>query len=324
MDHLPPPEAATGFLAAPRTLLEIATLIDRDALQGGVLLTGPQGQGKATVAYLIAATLLSGGHRLGEVDAKVQSLVAARAHPDLLTLERTEHPKTGKLRQAIEVDAVRAVIERLHQTSTSGRRVVVVDLADDLGRNAANSLLKMLEEPPRGTCLLLLSLAPSRLLPTIVSRCRRISLLPVDDEPLARWLADTAGIAPDEARRIAEAADGAPGRARRLAAGEGREAAELATRLLDAARRDEDLVPVARRFSGKNAEPTAEEAARLVLGRLGRELREAELSGRGDARLLEAYDEAARLFGEAGTADPAQTALMAGLAIRHALAGRAA
>lgn len=167
------------------------------------LISGPKGVGKATLAYRMARFLLvqpaaeEAGGMFGDLapvaatlqmpaDARVFRQVAQRAHPDFRLLERTPNPKTGKLRSEIIVDDVRAVIEFLHlKASVSRWRVVIVDSADDLNRNAANALLKILEEPAPNTVLLLVSHAPQALLPTIRSRCRKLLLQPLAEEVLA-------------------------------------------------------------------------------------------------------------------------------------------
>ncbi|MEM1381637.1 MAG: DNA polymerase III subunit delta' [Pseudomonadota bacterium] len=318
MDQIPPPEAAADVLLAPTSRCDVETLLARGALEGGFIISGPRGQGKATLAYQLAATHLSGGDRLGAIDPKVRSLMAAGSHPDILTLQRTENEKTGKLRQEIDVDAVRHVIGRLQTTSTNGRRVVIVDLADDLGRSAANSLLKMLEEPPKGTCLLLLSLAPSRLLPTLISRCRRIPLRPVDDADIAAWLKDQTDLAPTDVERFVGDACGAPGQALRLAVGEGRGALDLADAYLTSVKGGGDILAASKPFALKANEAVADEAVALVLARLARQVTDSAGGTDGPAA-LRAYDAARRVFAEAGTADRSQTAWMAGLAARQAL-----
>ncbi len=324
MDHLPPPETAQDFLAAPSTLLNVEQLLERDALEGGFVVVGPEAQGKATLAFMLAATLLSGGRRLGESDEKVRSLIAAGAHPDLHVLRRTENEKTGKLRDAIDVASARKVIEGLHKTSVSGRMVVIVDLADELRREAANSLLKILEEPPQGTALFLLSQSTSRLLPTLTSRCRRIVLSPVAEEPLAAWLRSKTELEPKDAARFAAASGGAPGRALRLALGEGKEAMDIAEMWLRAVHGKGDLLSVSRKFAGKAAEGVREDATSLILSRLRKGTVAPDLGREVTAKRLAAYEAAQVTFGAQGTADPAQTAYVAGLAVRDALAGRAA
>ncbi|MEO1656857.1 MAG: hypothetical protein AAFR65_03980 [Pseudomonadota bacterium] len=324
MDHLPPPEAASDFLAAPSTLLTVEQLLARDAMEGGFVFVGPEAQGKATLAFMLAATLLSGGRRLGESDEKVRSLMLAGAHPDLHVLRRTENEKTGKLRDEIDVASARKVIEGLHKTSVSGKMVVIVDLADELRREAANSLLKILEEPPKGTALFLLSRSTSRLLPTLTSRCRRLVLSPVAEEPLAAWLQTKTEISPGDAQRFAAVSGGAPGRALRLALGEGEEAMAVAESWLRAVHGKDDLLTVSRKFAGKAAEGTREEATSLILSRLRKGIMAPDIGRDVMARRLAAYEAAQDTFGAQGTADPGQTAYIAGLAVRDALAGRAA
>lgn len=167
------------------------------------LISGPKGVGKATLAYRMARFLLAqpaeaeAGGMFGDLEPSATSLqmpaearafrqVAQKAHPDFRVLERTVNPKTGKLRNDIGVDDVRAVIEFLHLKPSASRwRVVIVDSADDLNRNSANALLKILEEPAPNTVLLLLSHAPQALLPTIRSRCRKMPLQPLADQLIA-------------------------------------------------------------------------------------------------------------------------------------------
>lgn len=170
------------------------------------LISGPKGVGKATLAYRMARFLLAQpieAEPAGMFDdaepaptslqmpkqAPVFRQVAQKAHPDFRLLTRTPHPKTGKLRTEIVIDDVRAVIDFLHlKPSVSRWRVVIVDSADDLNRNSANALLKILEEPAPNTVLLLLSHAPQSLLPTIRSRCRKLPLQPLEDAVIAAEL----------------------------------------------------------------------------------------------------------------------------------------
>ncbi|HEY1382228.1 MAG TPA: DNA polymerase III subunit delta' [Dongiaceae bacterium] len=170
------------------------------------LISGPQGVGKATFAYRIARFLLAqpneadAGGLFGAAAAptglemnpghRVFRQVAQQGHPDFRLLERTPHPKTGRMRTEIVIEDVRAVIEFLHlKPAASPWRVVIVDSADDLNRNSANALLKILEEPRPNTVILLLSHAPQALLPTIRSRCRKLVLQPLPHDLVAGELA---------------------------------------------------------------------------------------------------------------------------------------
>ena len=204
------------------------------------LLTGPEGVGKATLAFRFARRLLAGvpeGATLAmDEREKVFRRVAAGSHADLLTIERAWDAKRKRLRGEIVVDDVRRIATFLHLTPAEGGwRVVVLDGAEDLNRNAANALLKVLEEPPPRAILLLVCSAAGRLLPTIRSRCRRLRLAPLDDaamaDLLARYLPDTAE---EERGRLVTLGEGSVGRALALADGGGVAVSELVGRTLDA------------------------------------------------------------------------------------------
>ena len=112
--------------------------------------------------------------------------VAAGAHGGLLTLERTLNDK-GVMRTVITVDETRETISFFGSTAAvEGWRVCIVDTVDELNPNAANALLKVLEEPPQQSLFLLVSHAPARVLPTILSRCRKFLLRPLANADVIR------------------------------------------------------------------------------------------------------------------------------------------
>ena len=226
----PPPwrnDRLIGHEAAERTLL--------DAYQSGRLhhawlITGPRGIGKATLAWRFARFLLAGEQQGGlfgtgpesldaSIDAPGRSSIDSRAHPDLTHLRRTLHPETGKMRSEIAVDDVRGLGSRMHKTAMGGTwRVAIIDSADEMNRNSANAVLKILEEPPPKAVLLIVAHAPGRLLPTIRSRCRRLALQPLADETVVRLVGDYApGTKPEERIALARLAEGSIGRALELA-----------------------------------------------------------------------------------------------------------
>ena len=209
------------------------------------LLSGPRGIGKATLAYRMARFVLAGGPGAVQEEtglfgadelpseASVLALdsgdptfrqVAARAHPDLFVLQRGLN-KQGKLREEIVVEDARQVPGFLHKTAAGafgGWRVVIVDAADELNRNAANAILKAIEEPPRKSLILLVSHAPGRLLPTIRSRCcqlplRRLEAIEIEDL-MARHRPE---IGPADRAALARLGEGSAGRALALAEGGG-------------------------------------------------------------------------------------------------------
>lgn len=164
------------------------------------MITGPKGIGKATLSYKLARFLLNnppevdqGPGLFGDVlektalssldtdlESPANKLITAGSNGDLLVIERSEDPKTGKMRSNILVDDVRKINNFFHKTSSDGGwRVAIVDTADEMNRNAANAILKILEEPPKNSILIILAHAPGKLLPTIKSRCRMLPLKPL-------------------------------------------------------------------------------------------------------------------------------------------------
>jgi DNA polymerase-3 subunit delta' len=186
------------------------------------LIGGGAGIGKATLAYRFARWLLAGATTADlslDPAHPVFRRVAANTHADLLTIDRRLNEKTKKMQTEIVIDTVHEVGRFLRLTAGEGGwRVVVVDGAEDMNRNAANALLKLLEEPPKRAILLLVSHAPGRLLPTIRSRCRSLNLGPLADSQVAALLEDYAPrLSPADRGRIARLAEGSVGTALTLA-----------------------------------------------------------------------------------------------------------
>jgi DNA polymerase-3 subunit delta' len=199
-----------------------------DAFEGGRLhhawlLVGAEGIGKATFAYRAARRLLGAapypdlGLLGARPDDRVCRQIIARAHPDLLVLQRD--PEDGKARKSIPVDEARLLPGFFAKSPAAAPyRVAIIDKADDLNDNAANAALKTLEEPPDRGVLFLLSDTPGALLATLRSRCRRLRFEPPAEDEAGVWVSDRAALDIEEAVRVARMAGGAPGRAWRLAA----------------------------------------------------------------------------------------------------------
>ena len=194
------------------------------------LITGPRGVGKATLAWRIARFLLTWEKpELGlfgdpepltsldvPPDHPVLRRMVALSEPRLKLVRRDWDDEEKKPDSVITVKRIRQ-LKNFFQLSAAdgGRRVVIIDSADDMNPAAANALLKLLEEPPPDAVLLLISHQPSRLLPTIRSRCRdlRCATLGPDDMALAL---SQAGADQANSRELAELAAGSVGEAIRL------------------------------------------------------------------------------------------------------------
>ncbi|MCZ4258149.1 DNA polymerase III subunit delta' [Sulfitobacter sp. G21635-S1] len=214
-------EAEAGFLEAWNS----------GKLHHAWLLSGPRGVGKATLAWRITRFVLAtpdpdaGGMfdtpapRTLDIDAghPVARRVASGGEGALKSVTRSVNPDTKRMRKQIVVDDIRALNGFFQMSAADGgRRVVIIDDADVMNVNAANALLKMLEEPPARAILLLISHQPSGLLPTIRSRCRTLRLGRLDPDQMAAALA-ASGVAVDgDPAALAELSGGSVGGALRL------------------------------------------------------------------------------------------------------------
>ncbi|HEX4410679.1 MAG TPA: DNA polymerase III subunit delta' [Xanthobacteraceae bacterium] len=195
-----------GHAAAEATLL---AAYRSGRVPHAFLITGPKGIGKATLAYRFARFVLAHPDPAAADVQKATSLdvaadnpvarrITAQAQPDLLIVERTLNEK-GVLRTQIAVDDIRRTVGFFGSTAGEGGwRVAIVDAVDELNRSGANALLKVLEEPPQRTLLLLVSHSAAKVLPTLRSRCRILTLRPlVQDEVVAAIAAATSMDADD-------------------------------------------------------------------------------------------------------------------------------
>lgn len=164
----------------------------------GLILTGPKGIGKGSTARALAR------HLLDMDDASPDAV-----HPDMFEV----NPSPDAATRAITVDQIRSACGHLHLTAArGGRRVCIIDAADEMTEGAANALLKTLEEPPANTLIILVCHAISQLPATIRSRCT-IARVPAPEHSEA--IAVLQGRRPDlsaqEATALIELADGSPG-----------------------------------------------------------------------------------------------------------------
>jgi len=235
----PHPRTVRDLVGHTEARARITTAWQAGRMPHALLISGARGIGKATFAYWIARGLLTHGDASPADDGPslfgdplpaapkdlsvdpndpIARRVDAGSHGDLIVAEA---PAGGELK----VDDIRALLSPLRLTAQSGGwRVVLIDGADRMNRNAQNALLKTLEEPRNRVAVLMIAESGGRLLPTIRSRCRRVPLSPLTDAQVRSiaegWLSE-----PSALMEIAIAAsEGSPGRAAELMDGEAVEA----------------------------------------------------------------------------------------------------
>lgn len=223
--------------------------VDAGKLHHAYLITGPKGIGKATFAFRMARHILAQGAQVAaeapaepegfslfgdalptapapqaaatnphDVDSPLFRRIASGSHTDLLSLSPAYDAKKGAEKASISVDDARKVPQFMNLTPAEGAwRVVVVDAVDQLNNNAANALLKIMEEPPAQALLLLVCHAPGAILPTIKSRCRQFALGVPDRAAFEQVLSTLApSISVTDYASLYALADGSPGLAMTL------------------------------------------------------------------------------------------------------------
>lgn len=275
---------------------QIRDYIDQGTFKNGWIISGADGIGKATLAARIARGLLEPGQlqqkgtlQIDE-EASVFCKLAAMAHPDVFIARREWDEKKGRYETEIPIERVRKLIQFLsHTASGAGARVAIIDSADEMNRNGANALLKILEEPPANTLILLLSKAPGALLATIRSRCKIIKLRPVNQESIAQFLKAECECSKEEAALAARASNGSPGYGLKLIEADGLAALSDAEKFIEMARQGTDFSALAARLSGKNQETSWQIFKNHLLSTLSGSAREQVVGGdNGEAVVLEA------------------------------------
>lgn len=214
------------------------------------ILAGAEGVGKATFAYRAAAFVLTHPDPASPAvqaarslsvpaDSKALHLIRAESHPDLLVLKRRWVAERKKLETEISVGHARDVVGFFGSTAGSGGwRVLIVDAGDDLNRNSANALLKLIEEPPPRCLVMIVSHVPGRLIPTIRSRCRMMNFRALSEADVVRALEQAeAEASPSAIRQAATYSEGSPGRAFRFVD-------EMSLSIIAAVRGQLDALPV--------------------------------------------------------------------------------
>jgi DNA polymerase-3 subunit delta' len=324
----PHPREVYDLIGQDEALARISRIIRSGRPPHGLMLAGPAGIGKATLAYRIARYVLKFGVSAeGPADLSVprndvmSRQIEAQSHPGLLVLTRPRDEKTGRIRTVIGVDEVRRLGGFFGLTSVGGGwRLVIIDATDDMNDNAANALLKVLEEPPARSLLILISHAPGRLLPTIRSRCQRLDLKPLTDDVLNEQLACILPEADTEHRTaLVRLAEGSLGLALELAANDGVDLAHRVESLLGARLPDvKALLALADRVA--RAPDGVKHFGDLLLSALSRRIRARAAAGEGDERSAALWEHMGEHFDRALEVylDPRQTVISSALAIATA------
>jgi DNA polymerase-3 subunit delta' len=206
---VPHPREATLLFGHANCEQALLNAYRRRRLPHAILIGGPQGIGKATLAYRTAKFVLAHPEPSSSDVQSAQDLsvppdhpaarrVVARAHPDLLSLERGLG-EGGKLRKTIAVDEVRRSVTFFGSTAGEGGwRIAIVDSVDELNAEGENALLKILEEPPPRSLLFLISHSPGSVRATLRSRCRRLTLRPLPEADVIAAAANALGRDPQD------------------------------------------------------------------------------------------------------------------------------
>tara|TARA_B110000438_G_C15814832_1_gene651455 strand:- start:181 stop:1284 length:1104 start_codon:yes stop_codon:yes gene_type:complete len=207
--NITPPNETLNLIGHEAFETEFSNLWSQGNLPHAFLFTGQLGIGKATLAYRIARYIFNQNRPLkGNISVLNETIIPLRAtninsdsktaasrkvinqsHPNLFVIERTTSEQTKKIRQNIILDDVKGLDNFLRLTpNEDGWRIIIIDTVDDMNINTANNILKLLEEPPQNVLFLLISNRPGRLLPTIRSRCRTVTLNPLNIENIKQIL----------------------------------------------------------------------------------------------------------------------------------------
>jgi DNA polymerase-3 subunit delta' len=193
----PHPRQACALAGHHEAMSAILDGLRAGRLHHAWLIGGPEGIGKATFAYHVAKMLLGlkpgtdGAPSSIIVDPDSQSarLVAAQAHPDLVVLRRQPATDKKNATTQIPVETVRRALDVFASTTSAGGwRVCIVDSVEDLNSAGANALLKVLEEPLPRSIFLMVAHQPGKVMPTIRSRCRKLTLNPLSAAEMAEAL----------------------------------------------------------------------------------------------------------------------------------------
>ena len=191
LENIPTPSDCTQLIGHDESINKLTQAYKSERMHHAWLLSGPRGIGKASLAFCFAKHILSHPdqasapetYSANDITEKVDRQIAQGGHPELLHLTRPWDAKTKKFKTQLSVEEVRRTQSFYGMTAGAGGwRITIVDSADDMNANAANALLKILEEPPKRSVFFVLTHAAGGLLPTIRSRCQLLPMKPLSDE----------------------------------------------------------------------------------------------------------------------------------------------
>src|SRR4030042_2469284 len=197
----------------PRAVELLDNSLKRERLSHAYLFVGPAHVGKMTLAVSLAQALNCEAEDPPCGECQACRRIEAGKHADVQVIGLTyDRNAAGRLRTEISIDQIRELQHTASLPPYEGRKkVFIIDGAECLNMEAANCLLKTLEEPPSYVLLILLAVNDRVLLPTIVSRCQRIELGPLSCDLVERTLIEREGIAPEKARVLARLCGGGIG-----------------------------------------------------------------------------------------------------------------
>ncbi len=246
-EGLAPPRQSSLCLGHEPVEESLLSLINSGAMPHALIFSGAIGIGKSTLAFRLARYLLKHGTTdntqdslFGEphleatsldipTDDPIFSQVSSGGHPDLLTIERPMDVKKGVQKDHLNVAEARKVAPFLRMTAADGGwRVVVIDDADTMNRNAQNALLKILEEPPANAILILITHRLGSMIPTIRSRCRTLHFYSLEKETLTALMKKEIGtsLPSFEQEILASMSEGSIGLAQKIIESGGLETAQ--------------------------------------------------------------------------------------------------
>ncbi len=304
LDGTPHPRLSTVLFGHETADIGFQQAMCAGKLHHAWLIQGKEGIGKATLAYRFAQMVLARDDQAGhdilpgrklDFSTTGAQLIRSDAHPNLLVLRRSWNAKTKKFRTQISVDDVRELQRFLGNTAGMGKwRVVIIDRADDLNMNAANALLKMLEEPPAFCLFLLVSAEQGKLPTTIISRCQKLRLQGLDDPTLracTNHIAEQSQISlptGDQLSVIFDLADGSVRAALLFASGRTLDDYTQIKHLLDLLPRmdPQAISALAERLSARTAEQDYHNFLHLLSTQISNRIKQIVLAGSGDKHKL--------------------------------------